>query len=102
MPNRTLVVAREAVKRGISVKSFKFLGKESTNFFSIKIKKKKYFLKFCPTEDIAEISKIDFDDKYKLKQILKSDNLPRAEGGCFRKAQKAVFYAKEIRIPIGG
>lgn len=33
LPNRTLVVAREAAKRGIPIKSFKFLGKESTNFF---------------------------------------------------------------------
>mgnify|MGYP001590155931 CR=1 FL=1 len=100
LPNRTLVVAREAAKRGISVKSFKFLGKDRTNFFSIKIKNKKIIFEVLPTEDIAKISKIDFDDKYKLKQILKYNNLPRAEGGCFRKAQKALFYAKELGFPL--
>lgn len=98
--NRTLVVAREAVKKGISVKALKFLGKESTNFFSIKIKNKKKFFEVLPTEDIVKISKIDFDDKYKLKQILKANNLPCAEGECFRGAKKAVAYGKKLGFPL--
>ena len=100
LPNRTLVVAREAAERGISVKSLKFLGKESTNFFSIKIKNKKILFEVLPTEDIAKISKIDFDDKDKFKQILKSDNLPHAEGECFHNAKKALLYAKKIGFPL--
>lgn len=98
--NRTLVVAREAAQKGIIVKALKFLGEESTNFFSIKIKNKKIFFEVLPTEDIAKISKIDFDDKYKLKQILKSDNLPRAEGECFRSVKKAVAYGKKLGFPL--
>ena len=47
LSNRTLVVAREAAKRGIVVKAFKFLGRESTNFFSLKIKNKKIFFEVC-------------------------------------------------------
>ena len=100
LPNRTLVVAREAAERGISVKSLKFLGKESTNFFSIKIKNKKILFEVLPTEDIAKISKIDFDDKDKFKQILKSNNLPRAEGECFRNAKKALAYGKKLGFPL--
>ena len=100
LPNRTLVVAREAAKRGISVKSFKFLGKDRTNFFSIKIKNKKIIFEVLPTEDIAKISKIDFDDKDKFKQILKSDNLPRAKGECFHNAKEGIIYAKKLGFPL--
>ena len=92
LPSRTLVVAREAARRGIPVKALKFLGKESTNFFSINIKNKKYFFEVLPTEDIAKISKIDFDDKDKFKQILKSDNLPRARrGSVFTMPKRGLF-----------
>ena len=53
-----------------------------------------------PTEDIANISKINFDDKDKLKKILKSNNLPRAEGKCFRSAKQALLYAKGLDFPL--
>ena len=53
-----------------------------------------------PTANIAEISKIDFDDKYKLKQILKSDNLLCAEGERFRNAKKALAYGKKLGFPL--
>ena len=98
--NRTLVIAREAARRGVTVKSFKFFGKESTNFFSINIKNKKIFFEVLPTADIAEISKIDFDDKYKLKQILKSNKLPYAEGECFCGIKTALAYAKKSGFPL--
>lgn len=100
LPNRTLVVAREAAKIGIPIKSFKLLGKESTKFFSIKTNFKKIFFEILPTEDIAKISKIDFDDKNKLKQILKYNNLPRAEGECFHTVKLALFYAKKLGFPL--
>lgn len=100
LPNRTLVVAREAAKRGIPIKSFKLLGKESTKFFSIETKNKKIIFEVLLTEDIAQISKIDFDDKDKLKQILKANNLPCAEGECFRSAKKGVAYAKKLGFPL--
>ena len=100
LPSRTLVVAREAARRGIPVKALKFLGKESTNFFSINIKNKKIFFEVLPTEDIAKISKIDFDDKDKFKQILKSDNLPRAKGECFHNAKEGIIYAKKLGFPL--
>lgn len=98
--NRTLVVAREAAQRGFSVKSFKFLGKRSTNFFSVVIKNKKIIFEVLPTEDIAKISPIDFDDKHKLKQILKRGNLPHAEGKCFRNIKQALGYGKKLGFPL--
>src|SRR3989338_3139583 len=94
--NRTLVIAKEAAKRGIAVKSFKFLGKETTNFFSIKIKNKKIFFEVLPTEEIAKIAKIDFDDKYEFKLILQSANFPRAEGERFSKIEPALAYANKL------
>ena len=98
--NRTLVVAREAAQRGFPVKSFKFLGGESTNFFSIKIKNKKIFFEVLPTEEVAKIAKIDFDDKYEFKLILQSANLPRAKGDCFSKIKPALAYAKKLGFPL--
>jgi len=100
LSNRTLVVAKEAAKRGLSVKSFKFLGKETTNFFSIKIKNKKIFFEVLPTEEIAKIAKIDFDDKYEFKRILQSANFPRAEGERFSKIKPALAYAKKLGFPL--
>src|SRR3989338_8056706 len=98
--NRTLVVAREAVKRGIVVKSFKFLSKETTKFFSLEIKNKKILFEVLPTEEIAAIAKIDFDDKFKFKRILQSANLPRAEGERFRNIKPALAYAKKLGFPL--
>jgi len=98
--NRTLVVAREMAKRGIVAKSFKFLGKETTNFFSIKIKNKKIFFEVLPTEEIAKIAKIDFDDKYEFKRILQAANLPRAEGELFSKIKPALAYAEKLGFPL--
>ena len=101
LPNRTLVVVREAARRGVPVQSLKFLGKESTNFSPLTLKHKNIFLKFCPGGHSRNF-KIDFDDKYKLKKILKSDNLPRAEGECFYSAKKALAYGKKLGFPFGG
>jgi len=98
--NRTLVVVREAAKRGIVVKSFKFLGEGSTNFFSAEIKNKKIFFEVLPTEEIAKIAKVDFDDKYEFKRILQSANFPRAEGERFSKIKPALAYAKKLGFPL--
>src|SRR3989344_6181038 len=98
--NRTLVVVREAAKRGIVVKSFKFLGEGSTNFFSAEIKNKKIFFEVLPTEEIAKIAKVDFDDKYEFKRILQSANFPRAEGERFSKIKPALAYAEKLGFPL--
>ena len=100
LSNRTLVVAREAAKRGFPVKSFKFLGGGSTNFFSIKTKKRKMIFSSLPTEDITKISKIDFDDKYEFKRILQAANFPGAEGERFSKIKPALAYAKKLGFPL--
>ena len=100
LSNRTLVVAREAAKRGIIVKSFKFLGEGSAKFFSAEIKNKKIFFEVLPTEEIAKIAKTDFDDKFKFKRILQSANLPRAEGERFCNIKPALAYAKKLGFPL--
>ena len=100
LSSRTLVVIRDAARRGLPVKSFKFLGRESTNFFSLKIKNKKIFFEVLPTEEIAAIAKTDFDDKYEFKKILKSANLPRAEGERFRNIKPALAYAEKLGFPL--
>lgn len=98
--NRTLVVIREAKRRSIPTKAIKIFGKTGTTFFSMKISGRNIIFSSLPTADIAEVFKIDFDDKYKLKQILKLNNLPHAEGKCFCKIKSAFVYAKKISFPL--
>lgn len=100
LSNRTLVVIREAKKRGVSIKAIKLFGKESTKFFSIRINKRSIIFSSLPTEEIEKIIKINFDDKYKFKKILESNNLPRAEGEFFRDAKQALAYAKRLDFPL--
>ncbi len=97
--NRILVVVREAEKRNIPIKVIKFLGK-NINFFSILINGKKDFFEGLPGLELDRVFKIDFDDKYKLKQVLKENNLPVPQGEKFYSKKKALKYIDKIEFPV--
>ncbi len=97
--NRVLVIAKEAKKRNVPIKRIKFLGRY-TNFFSILINNKKEFFEGLPGLELDRVFKIDFDDKYKLKQVLKENNLPFPEGEKFYSFKKALRYADKIGFPL--
>lgn len=97
--SHTLVVVKEATKRGISIKAIKFLGK-LTNYFSIIIKGEKSFFEALPTLDLDRVFEIDFDDKINLKQILTKNDLPVPEGQVFSNQRKGFNYGKQLGFPL--
>ena len=93
--NRTLVVVREAWKRGIKIKSLKFFGK-ATNHFSIETNGVKKYFEGLPHLVVENISLVDFDDKGKLKELLQKERLPHPQGSVFRNYSSALQYVKEV------
>jgi len=98
--NRSLVVVREARKRGIKIKSLKFFGK-GTNHFSIEINGSKKFFEGLPHLVVEHVSPVDFDDKGKLKKLLQKENLPCPRGSTFRDYSSALRYIRDtIGFPV--
>ncbi|MBI4088936.1 hypothetical protein HY415_02465 [Candidatus Kaiserbacteria bacterium] len=96
--NRSLVVAREARRRGIKVKAIKFFGVKGTNNFSIEWAGTKSFFEGLPHLTIGYTSAVDFDDKGVFKKLLIENNLPHARGGTFKDYESALRY---VRMSIG-
>ncbi len=98
--NRSLVIVREARKKGITIKALKFFGK-STNHFSIKINGVRKFFEGLPHLEIGRVSSVDFDDKGKLKKLLQKENLPHPKGHIFQNYLPALQYIKNtIGFPV--
>ncbi len=98
--NRSLVVVREAKKRGIRIKALKFFGM-STNHFSIEINGAKKFFECLPHLTTDRISSVDFDDKGKLKELLQKQNVPHPPGRVFQNYSSALRYVQDsIGFPV--
>lgn len=98
--NRSLVVVREARKRGIKIKSLKLFGK-ATSHFSIEINGAKKIFESLPHLVIEHISPVDFDDKGKLKELLQKQNLPHPQGRTFGNYSSALRYVQNsIGFPV--
>lgn len=93
--NRSLVVVREARKRGIRIKSLRFLG-SSTDLFSIDVYGVKKFFEGLPHLEIGHASSTDFSDKGKLKELFVKAGLPHPEGDVFRDYVSALQYVRSI------
>ena len=99
--NRSLVVIKEARKRGITIKGIKILGKKSTNFFSWIINNNKKIFEGLPYFTVDKVLPIDFDDKKKLKNLLPKENFPPPRGNVFRDYYLALRYVKEtLGFPV--
>jgi len=99
MHSKSMVIIKEAHLRKIPIKIIKVFGRY-TNFFSIITKGSKKFFQGAPFYELGKILEIDCDDKYKLKEILKRNNFPHAEGKSFNKAQNAILYAEKMGFPL--
>ena len=98
--NRSLVVVREARKRGIAIKPLKFFG-QSTNHFSIEVNGAKNFFEGLPCLEIEHISQVDFDDKGKFKELLQQAGLPCPNGRAFRDYLPALeFVRNNLKFPL--
>ncbi|MFH1712050.1 MAG: hypothetical protein ABH846_02320 [Patescibacteria group bacterium] len=93
--NRTLVIVREARKRGVKIKTYKLLGNH-TNYFSIEINGRKKIFEGLPHWTIDYNPTVNFDDKGKMKKLLEKADLPHPQGRAFRKIKPAVAYAKHV------
>ncbi len=91
--NRSLVVVREARKRGIAIKSLKFLGR-GTNHFSIEVNGVKKFFEGLPHLTIEDTHAVDFDDKGKLKELLQKKRIPHPRGRVFQNYLPALQYVR--------
>lgn len=98
--NRSLVVVREARKRGITIKSLRFLGK-STNHFSIEMNGVKNFFEGFPHLTTGYVCSVDFGDKGKLKKLLEKEKLPHPRGCVFRDYLPVWRYIKNtLGFPV--
>ena len=99
--NRSLVVVREARKKGINIKALKFFGRNGTGLFSLELNGKKNIFDGLPHANIEEPLSHVFSDKNKLKHFLQEKNIPHPHGEVFRHYKNAIqFVEKELGFPV--
>jgi len=98
--NRSLVIARAAHERGITMKALKLSGTRETNLFSFVISGRKIIFEGLPLIEVGHVQPVDFDDKFTLKQILKENGFPYARGMAFHNSAMALAYAKTLGFPL--
>lgn len=100
LSNRSLVVVREARKRGISINAIKLFGK-GTNHFSIKFQGKKKIFEGLPNLTLEYASVLNIDDKRKIKELLQKEKLPHPRGSVFKSFSSARQYVSDtIGFPV--
>lgn len=98
--NRSLVVVREAKKRGINIKNLAFFGK-TTSHFSIELNGVKTYFESLPHMRIENTLPINFDDKVLFKNLLLNAGLPYPRGRSFRTVESALEYVNnELNFPV--
>lgn len=99
--NRSLVVIREANKRGIQIKAIKNIFGQGINHFTIKLNGVKKIFECFPHLTLGSILSVDFDDKGKFKELLRKESMPYAIGSVFQDYDSAVRYARNtIGFPV--
>lgn len=102
IPLRTSVFIQEGRKSGFSFLAFRGFG-GFVNYFVLRTKKKSFLFEGLPGAEFLSRNPCSIDDKYKVKQFLKRNNLPVLEGGSFwffqrKKALK--FATQQLRFPL--
>lgn len=98
--NRSLVVVREARKRGIAISTITFRGK-GIDVYSLERRGRRFFFRALPYLVIDRLSPEAFDNKAALKQILEARGLPHPRGASctgYRSARRLVL--SEIGFPV--
>jgi len=94
--NRSLVVIREACKRGVPIKVIKNVFGQSTNHFTIQLNGVKKIFECFPHLTLDYIYTVAFNDKGKFKELLRKEELPYAQGAVFQDYVSAVLYVQSI------
>ncbi len=95
--NRSLIFFREAKKRGLNIKTIKFLGKY-INDFKLTHNNKNYYYEGIPLTIFYNNN--CYDDKFFLKQLLQKYDIPTPQGELFANAKKALHFGKTIGFPL--
>ena len=97
--NRHLIFFREAKKRNVQIYAVKFLGKYTSDFI-FHWQGKRFLYEGNPICCLINNSTTGIDDKYFVKKLLRSRNLPIAEGEIFVSRIKATKYAEKLGFPL--
>lgn len=98
--NRSLVVVREAQKRGISIKVLKVLGRSNIGVFSLEANGNKRFFDDLPHATIEREYSIDLNDKESVKELLRENDLPVPYGFVCKNYHEALLGIKKIGFPV--
>ena len=98
--SRSLVIAHAAQERGMVMKSLRLFGKREMGIFSITINDRKIFFETMPPIKVGYVPLLDFDDKLILKEILRKNGFPYAEGEAFQGVSKALQYGERLGFPL--
>lgn len=97
--DRNLMFFKEAKKRRLPIEVAKVKGREGySNDFRFIYKGKRYYYESIPLAMFAGSQ--DLDDKIKIKEVLKKNQIPIAEGKSFFRIYSALKYAKQLGYPL--
>lgn len=98
--NRSLVIAREAKKRGLKVMGLYLLG-NPINYFSIEFNGIKKYFEGLPHLIVGKKISTSFDNKGTFKKMMEDNALPHPRGRVLNSFQKALDYIKnDIGFPV--
>ncbi|MBI2612913.1 hypothetical protein HYW59_03855 [Candidatus Kaiserbacteria bacterium] len=98
--NRSLVVVREARKRGIAIKAIMF-GRRGTNVYSVERNGRKVFFVALPHLLVDDYFQEPLDDKSELKNLLSVCGFPHPAGAlCTRYRQALKFVRTQVGFPV--
>lgn len=98
--NRSLVVIREAHKRGVSIKALRVLGRSDIGVFSFEVNGVKRFFDDLPHATIERVYTVDLDDKEKVKELLRGNGLPAPYGMVCKSYREALWCVEKIGFPV--
>lgn len=93
LPNRTMVVVREARARGITVHVLKVFGRRATAHFVIETPMGRRYFESVPLSGGGNIL---YDDKWVFKKFLGSAGLPVPRGGVFHDFRSAARFVDSV------
>jgi cyanophycin synthetase len=97
--DRSLMFFQEAKKRGLDIEVVWIKKRKAYgNDFRFAYKGKRYYYESIPLTMYA--SRLDLDDKIKIKRLLKKENIPIADGKSFVSSRRAIKYAEQLGYPL--
>ncbi len=97
--NRSLIFFNEAKKRGLDIKTIKFLWFYVDEFRLI-YKNKKYYYNAIPITIFPNDINYNYHDKFFTKKLLKEHGIPVSSGQVFTDTKKALRFGQTLGFPL--